>query len=117
MRQSDLSVACAIAAILLCSCGSGGPAVTASSDASAESSSDAAPFDAGLDAPPDGPAVVSTACDNAQLVTGCTVGACSVSAVGDPLPTGTTLGLTQSPVPSGLNGDTLGSVLCSVSLP
>jgi sugar lactone lactonase YvrE len=67
----------------------------------------------------DGPlldATMSSVCDNAGLLAGCVVGACTVSATGKPLPDGASITIQQKPVPADLNGDTLGSVLCSISL-
>src|SRR5437763_1920365 len=121
-------VACAVM-VSAVSCGSGnapaGP-MDASLDAPTDAPTrdagpDAAPIDARVDvspadAPFDAPGTISSACDNMGLLAGCVVGACTVSATGRPLPNGGSLTVTQKPVPPGLNGDTLGSVLCSIAL-
>jgi sugar lactone lactonase YvrE len=80
--------------------------------------SDGSTRDAPMDAPMDSPqpdAMMSSTCDNAGLNAGCVVGACTVSATGKPLPVGVSLTVQEVPVPPDLNGDTLGSVLCSIS--
>jgi hypothetical protein len=130
MRLYSL-VACAVVPSLVCSCGSSSPPA-GPSDASMDApkmdagppegspldapTSDGPPTDAPVDAPFDAPGVISSACDNAGLLAGCVVGACTVSATGKPLADGVAITLTQKPVPADLNGDTLGSVLCSIGV-
>jgi hypothetical protein len=120
-------VACGVLVSTVCSCGSsGGPggSLDASVDApKAESGMlDTSPTDAQrsdgspADAPFDAPGTISSACDNTGLLAGCVVGACTVSATGKPLASGETITVTQKTVPADLNGDTLGSVLCSIAL-
>jgi hypothetical protein len=80
--------------------------------------SDGPTLDSSLaDAPTDGPLVMTSACDDTSLLSGCVVGQCTVSATGSPLPNGTSITLTQKPIPPDLQGDALGSVLCSIALP
>lgn len=76
--------------------------------------SDAGTSDAG-DAEPDGPVAVSTVCDNAALLNGCSADSCTVSATGSPLPDGGTLTVSQVPAPADLAGDAIGSILCSIT--
>jgi NHL repeat len=128
MRLVGLGGLCALLPWALCSCGSGGasagpmdasmdaPDVEAGAfDAPKDVAEADTPADSPMDAPPD--ARISSTCDNTGLLAGCVVGACTLSATGKPLPDGVVLTVTQKAVPSDLNGDTLGSVLCSIDVP
>jgi hypothetical protein len=69
-------------------------------------------FDGGSDAEH----VVTTVCDNAELLKGCVAESCTVTATGNPLPKGAILNVTQKPAPSDLSGDTIDPVLCSITV-
>ncbi|MBV9945316.1 MAG: hypothetical protein JOZ69_00530, partial [Myxococcales bacterium] len=84
-----------------------------SPDAPLDSPADAAPLDSPADAAP----LVTTPCDNAALLAGCAAGPCTVSATGSPLASGASITVTAKPVTPDLDGDTLGSVLCSIQVP
>jgi sugar lactone lactonase YvrE len=81
--------------------GDAGPDVLAPEDAESEASSDAG--------------LVAT-CDNALLNAGCVAGACTVSATGTPLPASASLTVMQKAVPTNLNGDAVGTAMCSLTL-
>ena len=85
------------------------------SDAPIDTGTDTTTADSTADSPAEasGP---SSGCDNAGLLAGCTVGVCTLSATGKPLPDGVSLTLAQKPMPADLNGDILGSALCSIGI-
>src|SRR5579864_9476228 len=101
MRLRGLVALGALSLGSLCSCGSGGES-TGPMDASLDRSMDVLPMEGALpdgsdasdgsqDAPAaDAPlvdATITSTCNNAGLLAGCVVGACTVSATGKPLPT------------------------------
>jgi sugar lactone lactonase YvrE len=107
MAKYGLCVAGGFAATMSIACGSGSLTI--------------GPVDGSTDAPIDtvvGDAgTITTSCGNAELLGGCSAGSCMVSAPTSPLPDGSSITLTQSPVSTDLTGDTLGSVVCTIALP